>query len=178
MNLSGTHEAPGAEEELGEDWEKISRSLPQLVQNLPKEKLLRFSASSDLSSILAGLYRDGAVILENIQSPEACDRVKEDMRPYVDRAAYGDGFLGKQTKRASAVVARSRTSWGFVQHPLLLQICKGEHLNILCILDSNRMVLENVLSCVVGCAHMCVINGCPRCIEPTDTSREDKGGTC
>ena len=129
MNLSGNHETPQAEQELSDYWEEISGRLPSLVKSLPEVKLVRIDASEEnvsIADILAALSRDGAVILENAQTASACDQVKKDIRPYIDGAEYGDGFLGKHTKRASAVVARSKTSWGFVQHPLLMQICEGK----------------------------------------------------
>ena len=41
------------------------------------------------------------------------------------RYKLGDKFLGKQTRRAGAVVARSPASWQMVAHPTLMGVVEG-----------------------------------------------------
>jgi hypothetical protein len=43
----------------------------------------------------------------------------------VDDAGFGDGFLGRATRRAGAVVARSAAARALIQHPLLLALCRA-----------------------------------------------------
>lgn len=128
MRLGGSAGKPDSEVPLPARWREIERELPNAVQLLPPAAagLVRLQASdAPLLAAVAALFRDGAVIIEGAVSREACERVLEQMSPYVDGALHGDGFLGRQTQRASAVVSRSPASWEFIRHPLLLDICEG-----------------------------------------------------
>lgn len=128
MRLVGSLGKPAAEVPLPARWRDIERELPIAVGRLPSPAsgLVRLHApDSPLLDAVAALFRDGAVILEGAVSREACGRVSEQMAPYVDGALHGDGFLGRQTQRASAVVSRSPASWELIRHPLLLDICEG-----------------------------------------------------
>lgn len=52
-------------------------------------------------------------------------QVIAEMRPYVEAGGFGDGFLGRATRRAGAVVSRSVASRALVEHPLLLALCRA-----------------------------------------------------
>lgn len=78
-----------------------------------------------VAAICAALHRDGCVVLEHAVSDACCDAVIAEMTPYLDQAGYGDGFLGRATRRAGACVSRSRASRELIQHPLILQLCRG-----------------------------------------------------
>ena len=78
--------------------------------------------------VIAALHRDGACVLLNAVSDECVDACIAEMTPYLDdEATYtvGSTFLGKQTRRAGAVVARSSASWDMVAHPMLMGIVEG-----------------------------------------------------
>lgn len=87
--------------------------------------LLRFPADANIASICGALWRDGAVVIERACTESACDDLIQQMTPYLDDAEFGDGFLGAQTRRCSAVVSRSPASWQFIGHPTLMKVCEG-----------------------------------------------------
>lgn len=128
----GSEESPPSLIELEDRLDDIAKRLPELANALPKTNgVLHFDAqkaqaqAEAFEQVLAALYRDGAVIIENAVEPELCEEVKSDMQPYLDDAEYGDDFLGNETKRAGGVVARSKASWPMAQHPLVLQLCEA-----------------------------------------------------
>ena len=116
-----------AERELDPEWEAVARALRThpLATSPPTGEVVTCAATAPIVDILAALYRDGCVIIDVATDPASCDAVLAEMTPHLESAVFGDGFLGRQTKRASAVVARSRASWGLVQHPLLARVCEA-----------------------------------------------------
>ena len=93
------------------------------LQSLPST----FAPEEDapLEAVLAALWRDGAVVLNNAVSGDCADRVVAEMSPYMDKLSNGDDFTGRSTTRAGAVVARSPASWDIVGHPMLLSVCEA-----------------------------------------------------
>jgi hypothetical protein len=130
--LSGSGPPPAAEVAPAAEWAAVAARLPELAAATPPG-LQRFDASgagahSDwaaVAAICAALYRDGCVILERAVGEATCDTVIAEIAPYLDAAGYGDGFLGRATRRAGACVSRSPASRELIQHPLLLQLCRG-----------------------------------------------------
>lgn len=78
-----------------------------------------------VARICVALHHDGCVVLEHAVSEATCERVIAEMTPYLEQAGYGDGFLGRATRRAGACVSRSPASRELIQHPLILQLCRG-----------------------------------------------------
>ena len=124
----GGSQARAAELPIEPEWEEVAAALPALIAAAPPG-LQRFpgtdSGWSNTAAICAALWRDGAVILERAASESACDAVISQMAPYVEAAGFGDGFLGRATRRAGACVSRSAASRQLIQHPLLLKLCGG-----------------------------------------------------
>lgn len=83
-----------------------------------------FDKNAGTDAVVAGLNRDGAAILWEQASHETVDAVAAELRPYFD--AEGDRFQsdfnGYETRRISAILARSRTSAELIGDRRLLGI--------------------------------------------------------
>lgn len=124
QNLGGSGDVPLANQPPDKEWDKLQLQLDELQAQLPPA-LCRFPLDTPVSMLVAALRRDGCVIIERAVSEACCDAVLAEMDPYLDAADVGDGFLGRQTRRAGAVVSRSPASWEILCHPTLLKLCEG-----------------------------------------------------
>lgn len=107
-------------------FQEKSKTLPPREEG-DKSGLAHISwAPGCTEDVLLMLARDGAVIVENAISPDTCDRIKQEMQPYHSASEHcKDRFLGKNTKRLGALIARSQSSWDACAHPLLMQVCNA-----------------------------------------------------
>lgn len=88
-------------------------------------ELVRFPANSPIDELLAVVKRDGALILEDVLSPDELDRAVEQLMPYVEATAPGaDAFSGVRTTRTGALVARSSVIRECVMHPTVLETAR------------------------------------------------------
>lgn len=86
-------------------------------------KLEHLPASAAAGDIAVIVQRDGAVVIDNLITPELMDRAIAELTPWIDATPYGvDDFSGRNTKRTGALVARSETVRDFVMHPLILEL--------------------------------------------------------
>ena len=94
--------------------------------------LQRFHASADPDDIVAGIERDGAVIVEELLSSEVVDRVNAEVGPALDAADPDEelfnpvmkAFHGPHTKQVAGAPGLSRTfAVDVMCNPLLLAIC-------------------------------------------------------
>src|SRR6185295_15350865 len=77
-----------------------------------------------LDEIVAALDRDGAVIVRDVLSAGAVDRVNAELQPYVDATEPGrDAFTGYRTTRTGALVARSPACRDLVMHATVRGVC-------------------------------------------------------
>lgn len=110
-------------------WTKIREALPSILLEIGPvvpNQLGHLPSSAPIERIIAYLHRDGAVIIDNAVSESTCDDIEKEMRPYIDACDSGAAsFLGKVTKRAGSVAARSRASWEILAHPILMDVCAG-----------------------------------------------------
>jgi hypothetical protein len=127
QRLTGDDEIPRASVEPDNLWDDVQ----QIVSSLPATpssagaSLQYFKSSSPLPEIVRALQQDGACVLERVVTEDVCDGIISQMQPYLNATGHGDGFLGRQTKRAGAVVSRSPASWKCIMHPLLMKLCEG-----------------------------------------------------
>lgn len=71
------------------------------------------------------LARDGALVIDELASPEEMDAITAEMAPFVDATPNGsDDFSGRTTKRTGALIARSPSSREIVSHPLILDVAE------------------------------------------------------
>ena len=106
-----------------EELERIRPLIPTIAAGFPRG-LQRMMPDAPLENVLAALWRDGTVIIENAVSEECCDRTIEEMGPYL-KGEFGDDFGGRTTERLGGVVARAPSSCEIVAHPLLIKLCEG-----------------------------------------------------
>lgn len=86
--------------------------------------LERFEADVTSETVVAGLNRDGAVIIESLVDDVTIDRVVGEFRPEFDRVgkAVQNDFNGYTTLRIASVLGFSPASAGLIAHPLVLEI--------------------------------------------------------
>lgn len=84
-------------------------------------ELQRFSADATADDVSAAIRSDGACIVERVVGDDLLDRFAAEMSPWTERVARGgEDFAGTQTRRAGALIARSRAARELVMHPLVL----------------------------------------------------------
>ena len=85
--------------------------------------LTTFSHDHDLDEVLEAFKRDGAVIIEGLMPPELHQRVAAELEPWVGRTPDGrDDFVGRQTTRTGALVARSPACRELVMNETVLDL--------------------------------------------------------
>jgi ectoine hydroxylase-related dioxygenase (phytanoyl-CoA dioxygenase family) len=83
----------------------------------------RFAADASPSDVARALDDHGCAVVEQLAPPELCDRVAEELAPFIDRTPTGgDDFTGRNTRRTGALLARSQSSVELVAHPLVLDV--------------------------------------------------------
>jgi hypothetical protein len=86
--------------------------------------LQHLPADAAPETIAAILDADGALILDDVLTPERVAGVMAELRPYIDATPVGrDDFTGFSTTRTGALVARSPASRDLVMHPGILAAC-------------------------------------------------------
>jgi hypothetical protein len=87
-------------------------------------QLERVQSDCSADDVVELLHRDGAVIIERYADPATIDQIRTEMHPYLEACPAGrDRFVGLDTTRAGAVMARSRASHGLVLDPMLNEAC-------------------------------------------------------
>jgi ectoine hydroxylase-related dioxygenase (phytanoyl-CoA dioxygenase family) len=65
--------------------------------------------------------RDGAVIVDQLLSPQAMDQVMEEIQPWIEATPFGsDESAGRRTRRTGGLVARSPRCRELISNPLVL----------------------------------------------------------
>lgn len=83
--------------------------------------LTHLPASTSVQAVVEAIRRDGAVIVDHLVSDELLDRMAAELASSFDETEFGtDEFNGLHTRRTGALIARSETARGLVQHPLVL----------------------------------------------------------
>lgn len=86
---------------------------------MPKLDMLPAGSSTD--DILAVLKRDGALILTGVLSEDDLKKVRNEIMPYVDATPNGaDQFVGSNTTRTGALVARSEACRALVMNKTII----------------------------------------------------------
>jgi ectoine hydroxylase-related dioxygenase (phytanoyl-CoA dioxygenase family) len=88
-------------------------------------ELVRLPADSPKERLLEVIRRDGALILEDVLSPNEVDQALAELMPYVEATKIGaDGFVGKKTTRTGALIARSPATRDLVMNPTVIESAK------------------------------------------------------
>ena len=86
-------------------------------------KIEHFPADVLPQVVNEALTRDGAAIVDRLVEPAVMDRVREELRPYIEATPFGpDEFAGRRTRRTGGLVARSATCRDLVMHPTALGV--------------------------------------------------------
>lgn len=89
------------------------------------QQLQTLAPDAPTEEILAAMERDGAAIIADLISPEVVKQMTDELTPYIDATPMGkDDFVGRQTKRTGALVARTPTCRDLVMDPVILQLAK------------------------------------------------------
>jgi ectoine hydroxylase-related dioxygenase (phytanoyl-CoA dioxygenase family) len=81
----------------------------------------RFKADASPSEVGDALLADGAAIVEELVTVDACERMRVELQPWIDETPFGgDEFSGRTTRRTGALLARSATSREMIANPLVL----------------------------------------------------------
>jgi ectoine hydroxylase-related dioxygenase (phytanoyl-CoA dioxygenase family) len=81
----------------------------------------RFDASADGETVASAMLHHGAAIIERLVSDDVCDRLRDDLAPWIELTPAGaDEFSGRNTRRTGALLARSTASQELIANPLVL----------------------------------------------------------
>jgi ectoine hydroxylase-related dioxygenase (phytanoyl-CoA dioxygenase family) len=122
-SLKGRSSTPTAFETPRARWDDLQVSMHATGAALPSGLVTLRYPDASLEQAIAALDRHGAFVLENAASSDACDAVREQMRPYVE--AIAETTDGSNARRPGCAVGRSRASWPLASHPFLRQVCEG-----------------------------------------------------
>lgn len=89
-------------------------------------ELKHLRADCSAQSIIDVVEEDGGVIVDRYRSAEHMQQLLREVAPFLDAAAVGkDRFLGRETRRVGALIARSPTSRGLALDPVVNEACKA-----------------------------------------------------
>jgi ectoine hydroxylase-related dioxygenase (phytanoyl-CoA dioxygenase family) len=81
----------------------------------------RFKPDAPADDVAGALLADGAAIVEELVSVEVCERIRDELQPWIDATPEGgDEFSGRSTRRTGALLARSVASREMIANPLVL----------------------------------------------------------
>jgi hypothetical protein len=83
------------------------------------------ASTASAKDVIAALERDGGVVIEGFLAPETLAGLRADLLPLLEGQASGrDPFSGFQTRRLSALFARTRHCATIAIHPLYLTVAE------------------------------------------------------
>jgi hypothetical protein len=86
----------------------------------------RLSAAASGADVAGALGREGCAIVEHLVPCAVLDRVRDELRPYLDATPLGpDVFAGHRTRRTGGLIGRSPTSRDLVAHALVLDAVRA-----------------------------------------------------
>lgn len=92
--------------------------------SVTRPELIRLPSDGEPADVVEALQRDGALIIEHLADLETIQRIRAELAPHLRRAPTGkDRFLGHQTTRIGAIMARSPSSHALALDPLLNEAC-------------------------------------------------------
>ena len=88
-------------------------------------QLQHLPATADPATITAAVERDGAVILDDVLSPEFLVALRSETDPFMNHTSNGqDPFAGFNTTRTGGLLVRSQRCRELIEHPAILEPCK------------------------------------------------------
>jgi ectoine hydroxylase-related dioxygenase (phytanoyl-CoA dioxygenase family) len=90
---------------------------------MSEPRIEHVEATASAEEISTILERDGCVIIDRLLSEAFCDRVLDDLHPWMSKVPEGDGeWLGFKTRRTHGLVAKSPAVRENLCNPLILDI--------------------------------------------------------
>ena len=87
--------------------------------------VVHLPATASIDEIHEVLHRDAALIIDDLAGVEQIDAIIAEMSPHIEATPSGsDDFSGRNTKRTGALIARSPSSHGLIQHPTILGVAE------------------------------------------------------
>jgi ectoine hydroxylase-related dioxygenase (phytanoyl-CoA dioxygenase family) len=87
-------------------------------------ELKHFAPDTAPEEMLAAIREDGAIIIDNLISPDTVNALRRETDPYMEATSNGtDAFAGFLTTRTGGLVMRSEHCRDLVQNPLVLNLC-------------------------------------------------------
>ena len=87
--------------------------------------VVHLPATASIDEIHEVLHRDAALIIDDLAGVEQIDAIIAEMSPHMEATPSGsDDFSGRNTKRTGALIARSPSSHGLIQHPTILGVAE------------------------------------------------------
>ena len=92
--------------------------------------LKHFTQNSDLKIVLATLNDEGAVIIDNLTSPENMDQIASELHPWLGKSVdqspmNNDKFRGFQTLRTSGLIGKSQACGKLALDPTVAKLMDG-----------------------------------------------------
>ena len=87
--------------------------------------VVHLPATASIDEIHEVLHRDAGLIIDDLAGVEQIDAIIAEMSPHIEATPSGsDDFSGRNTKRTGALIARSPSSHGLIQHPTILGVAE------------------------------------------------------
>ena len=81
----------------------------------------RFDSSATADELREALHAHGVLIVEALADRDLCDRIENELAPWIEATPYGaDDFTGRTTRRTGALLTKAPASIEMVTHPLIL----------------------------------------------------------
>ena len=87
-------------------------------------ELQHLPADADASKIVASVEQDGAVILDNVISPDFIAALREETDPYMDNTSNEKTLCRLQPTRTGGLLIRSEKCRELIEHETILNPCR------------------------------------------------------
>ena len=84
-----------------------------------------FSLDTDAQTVADAVKEDGAIVIDEVLSPEFIAQLRAETDPYMEGSNLGfDDFAGFKTTRTGGLMVRSQKCRELIAHPDILAPCK------------------------------------------------------
>lgn len=88
-------------------------------------EIRHFTLDTDAQTLTDAVTEDGAIIIDNVLSPEFIAELRNETDPYMEGSNLGsDDFAGLKTTRTGGLMVRSKKCRELIAHPNILAPCK------------------------------------------------------
>ena len=88
-------------------------------------EIRHFTLDTDAQTLADAVREDGAIIIDNVLSPEFIAELRNETDPYMESSNLGfDDFAGFKTTRTGGLMVRSKKCRELIAHPNILAPCK------------------------------------------------------